>query len=293
MKVLVTGAAGMLGHALMSQTQPHQEVVGATRKDADLCDAQAVNGLLKAHHPAVVVHAAAYTDVDGCETDPQRAWQNNAQATLHVAQACKDVEAIMVFISTDYVFDGSKVKPYVEEDVTNPINVYGQTKLRGEQYVQQTLDRYLIIRTSWVYGPYGKNFVDTIRRAATERSELRVVNDQRGSPTYTMHLAATIGRLVARGQRGLFHVTGSGECTWFEFSRAIMELSAPGRVRVLPVPSSEFPRPARRPANSVLDTSRLAHAGFDQLPTWQDALAEYLGIAGLPVGQMPLAQKRL
>ena len=281
----------MLGHALMAQLRPHHELVGATRKDADLCNPQEVKDLLKAQHPAVVIHAAAYTDVDGCETDPQRAWQNNAQATLHVAQACKDVAATMVFISTDYVFDGSKDAPYLEEDVTNPINVYGQTKLRGEQYVQETLDRYLILRTSWVYGPHGKNFVDTIRRLAIERNELRVVNDQRGSPTLTVHLAATISFLVEKGQLGLFHATGSGECTWFEFSRAIIELCAPGRVKVLPIPSSEFARPAKRPANSILDNSRLARAGFHRLPPWRDALAEYLGIAGVPAVQRPVAQK--
>ncbi len=168
----------MLGHALIDQLPHLHEVVGATRKDADLCDPTSIKDLLATHRPEVVVHSAAYTDVDGCETDPQRAWQNNAQATLHVAQACKAVGSMMVFISTDYVFDGSKATPYTEEDITNPINVYGQTKSGGEQHVQETLERYLILRTSCLYGSHGKNFVDTIRRLASNRNELRVVNDQ-------------------------------------------------------------------------------------------------------------------
>ncbi len=282
MKVLVTGASGMLGHALMKQFRPKYQVVGASREDANLMVSEAVNDLLKAHQPSVVVHAVAYTDVDGCEADPQRAWRDNAQVTLHVAQACRVVGATMVYISTDYVFDGSKNEPYSEEDAPNPINVYGQTKLRGEQYVQETLDRYLIIRTSWLYGPHGKNFVDTIRRLASERNELRVVDDQRGSPTYTMHLAAAISKLVEKQQYGLMHATGSGQCTWFDFSRLIVQLCGRIHVRVLPISSVEAGRPAKRPANSVLKNTRFAQTGFGPLAFWQDALAEYLQVVDIP-----------
>lgn len=276
MKLLVTGAAGMLGHALVGQLQSCHEVVGVDIQEADLRDAAAARQLLEAHKPEVAIHAAAYTNVDDCETNPSLAWGVNAHATLHVAQACRAVGATMVYISTDYVFDGSKKDPYSEDDAPNPINVYGQTKLRGEQHVQETLDRYLILRTSWLYGPHGKNFVDTIRRLSLERNELRVVDDQRGSPTYTAHMAAAISKLVEKQQYGLMHLTGSGQCTWFEFSQHIVHLCGRDHVRVSPISSAEAGRPAKRPTNSVLKNARFAQAGFSPLASWQDALTEYL-----------------
>jgi len=276
MRVLVTGALGMLGHALMNQLQGRHEIVGVDIQDADLRDAGAVMRLVKTHSPETVIHAAAYTDVDGCETDPPRAWENNAQATLHVAQACKAVGATMVYISTDYVFDGTKTDPYVEEDAPNPLNVYGQTKLRGEQYVQETLTRFFIARTSWLYGPHGKNFVDTIRRLALERNELRVVNDQRGSPTYTVHLASKIRELVETNQYGIYHITGSGACTWFELARYTVELCGPRGVVVTSTSTVESNRPAKRPANSVLENRNLRRFGLEILPHWREGVREHL-----------------
>jgi dTDP-4-dehydrorhamnose reductase len=276
MKVLVTGASGMLGHALMSELQNCFSVVGLTRQDADLRDRDAVTRLFQMHAPEMVIHAAAYTDVDGCELDAQRAWENNATATLHVASGCKMVGASIVYISTDYVFDGSKAEPYTEEDSPNPINVYGRSKLRGEQYVREILTRFFVVRTSWLYGPHGKNFVDTIRRLASEGNELHVVNDQRGSPTYVVHLARKIQELVQTKQYAIYHVTNSGACTWYELAQKILPLTGDNRVHLEPISSSEIARPARRPCNSVMANDHLRAIGLELLPQWPDALEEFI-----------------
>ena len=276
MRILVTGAAGMLGHALVPLLQVDHEVVGLTRSACDLSDEDAVREAFQSQKPDLVFHLAAFTNVDGCELDPQKAIAGNEVATLNVARAAKGVGAAVLYISTDYVFDGRATRPYSEDAPTHPLSVYGKTKLRGERHIQEILDRYFIVRTSWLYGPHGKNFVSTVLRLAGERTELRIVNDQRGAPTYTRHLAQKLADLAATREYGVYHVTAEGNCTWFEFARKIVELSGLQGIQVTPISSAEFGRPAPRPAYSVLATQRLKSLGIGLLPHWQAGLESYL-----------------
>jgi dTDP-4-dehydrorhamnose reductase len=182
----------------------------------------------------------------------------------------------MLHISTDYVFSGNKAGAYLEGDATGPISEYGRSKLLGEQEVAGNLERHFIVRTSWLFGMHGKNFVDTILRIARQQPELRVVNDQRGSPTYTRHLAEKLAEIIDRSDYGIYHVTGSGNCSWFEFAQGIIGMAGVERVRVIPVTSAEFVRPARRPANSILDNGHLRQLHLDPAPHWEDGLRSYL-----------------
>jgi dTDP-4-dehydrorhamnose reductase len=276
MRVLVTGATGMLGHALVPDLEVDHAVFTLTRRDCDLCDEGAVREIFELQRPDMVVHLAAYTNVDGCELDPQKANASNVRATLNVAKAANGVAAAVLYISTDYVFDGCVTTPYFEDAQTNPLSVYGKTKLMGEKYVQETLDRHFIVRTSWLFGPGGKNFVSTILRLAGEKPELRIVNDQRGSPTYTRHLAQKLAQLVMTHEYGIYHITAEGDCTWFEFARKIIELAGLQEIHVLPISSSESARPAPRPAYSVLANQRLSSLGMGLLPRWEEGLERYL-----------------
>jgi dTDP-4-dehydrorhamnose reductase len=266
----------MLGHALMPVLEEKHEVAGLSRRDCDLCDERAVQEVFRLQRPDLVVHLAAWTDVDGCEREPQKATAWNEAATFHVARAAKQIGAAVLFVSTDYVFDGRATQPYPEEAQPNPLNVYGKTKLKGEEIIAGMLDRYFIVRTSWLFGPDGKNFVTTILRLVQEQSELRVVNDQRGSPTYTRHLARKLAELATTNEYGTYHITGDGDCTWFEFARKIIELAAIEGVQVLPISSAECGRPALRPAYSVLANRKLSLLGMGLLPHWKAGLKSYL-----------------
>lgn len=276
MRVLVTGAGGMLGYALLPVLQADHEVIGLTRKDGDLCDEGAVRNIFEHQKPEVVIHLAAYTNVDGCELEPQKAKAGNEDATLNVAKAAEKAGASLLYISTDYVFDGKQEHPYREDDTPNPLSVYGRTKLMGERHIQNTLSRYFIVRTSWLFGPKGKNFVSTIFRLAGEKPEIRVVNDQKGSPTYTRHLAQKLAELITRDEYGIYHITGQGSCTWFEFARKIVGFGGFQKVRVTPVSTQEFVRPAPRPACSILANQRLASLGIGLLSEWEIGLQDYL-----------------
>jgi dTDP-4-dehydrorhamnose reductase len=226
--------------------------------------------------PDFVYHLAAYTDVDGCEANPRLADEVNTQGTRNLARSCAEIGAILLYVSTDYVFDGSSERPYREDDATNPLSVYGQSKLGGEHHVQSLLKRYFIVRSSWLYGPRGKNFVATIVKIATERDELRVVSDQRGSPTYTHHLALKLAEMMRIEAYGIYHATGGGNCSWFEFAEAIVKLAGLKRVRVAPISTQESGRRAPRPRNSVLENRRLIENHLGALPHWKDGLAHYL-----------------
>lgn len=276
MRILVTGAVGMLGHALIPVLEKHHEVVGLTRRDCNLGDQSAVHEIFQVQKPDLVVHLAAYTNVDGCELDPDKARAGNELATLYVAKVAKSVGAALLYTSTDYVFDGRASSPYLEDAQTNPLSVYGKTKLMGERHVQEIVDRSFIVRTSWLYGPGGKNFVSTILRLAGESSELRIVNDQRGSPTYTRHLAQKLSELISTREFGIYHVTAQGSCTWFEFASKIVELCGFQGIQVLPISSSECARPAPRPAYSVLANQRLSSLRIGLLPHWEEGLESYL-----------------
>ncbi len=274
MRILVTGAKGMLGSVLLPCLQTEHRVIGVDVTDFDIRDGNAVEGTFLHLRPDFVCHLAAYTDVDGCESNPRSAEEVNSLGARHVASACARIGAGLLYVSTDYVFDGLGVRPYREDDCPNPISIYGWTKLRGEQYVQALVPRHFIVRTSWLYGPQGKNFVATILAAAKVRDELRVVSDQRGSPTYTRHLAALLARLLRVESYGIYHVTGAGNCSWFEFAQAIVKAGGLGQVRVVPTTTQELGRPARRPANSVLENRRMLQ--FGALPHWTEGLAQYL-----------------
>jgi dTDP-4-dehydrorhamnose reductase len=202
--------------------------------------------------------------------------ETNVLGTLNVATACAELDAAMVYVSTDYVFDGTKSGPYWEDDPPNPINVYGRSKLRGEEHVRSLLKRFYIARTSWLYGPNGNNFVTTILKIAQQQGFLRVVNDQHGSPTYTRHLSQKLAELAETQAYGIYHTTGSGTCSWFEFAKSILELWPMKGVEVLPITSGASDRAARRPANSVLENRALTHAHLDLLPHWRSGITEYL-----------------
>lgn len=280
MRIIVTGATGMLGHALVPLLKVEHKVIELTRKDCDLCDEDAVLETVQLYEPELVVHLAAFTHVDGCEREPEKAKAWNETATFNVAKAAKRIGAAVLYTSTDYVFDGRADCPYAEDALPNPLCVYGKTKLMGEKHVQNILDRYFIIRTSWLFGPGGRNFVSTILRLADENPELRVVNDQRGSPTYTRHLARKLAELLMTRDYGIYHMTAEGNCTWLEFARKIIELSGLQEIHVLPISTLECGRPATRPAYSVLANQRICSIGIGLLPHWETGLRIYLDEIG-------------
>jgi dTDP-4-dehydrorhamnose reductase len=282
----------MLGTALLPRLAAEHEVVGVDFLDFDISQEAAVQKAFRDLRPEFVFHLAAFTDVDGCEANPQKAEQVNALGTRNVARACAEIGAVLLYVSTDYVFDGSMERPYREDDAPNPISVYGQSKLGGEQHVQSLLARHFIVRSSWLYGPRGKNFVATILKVAQERDELRVVSDQRGSPTYTEHLAVKLAQMVQVQSYGIYHVTGAGNCSWFEFAQAILELGGLEGGRVVPISTQECGRRARRPANSVLENRRLVESHLGALPHWRDGLADYLK-EGQRLGEFALPASEL
>jgi len=275
-RILVTGAKGMLGSALLPCLEPQQEVRGVDVEDFDICNESAVAKAFTDMRPESVFHLAAYTDVDGCELNPEKAEAVNVAGTRNVARACAESGAAMLYVSTDYVFDGSQDRPYREDDCPHPRSAYGRSKLRGEQFVQALVARHCMVRTSWLYGPRGKNFVATMLKLAREREDLQVVSDQRGSPTYTRHLAVMLEQLSRAQACGIYHVTGAGQCSWFEFAQAIVNAGGYNQVRVVPITSQKLGRPAPRPANSVLENRRLLESGLGALPHWTEGLAQYI-----------------
>jgi len=250
----------------------------------DITDRQSVSRAILEIKPDIVIHAAALTDVDGCEWDKKRAYRINADGTKNVALACKSIGAVLVYISTDFVFDGKKKRPYRESDKTSPLGVYADSKLKGEAAVKKILKKYFILRTSWLYGKNGKNFVDTIVAKAKELGSLKVVDDQVGSPTYAVDLAKAIGVLVDKcasaqehksASYGIYHVSNSGSVSWYEYAKAIVKL-ANVRAEVLPISSDELDRPAKRPAMSTLDNSKFMKFTRYKMRNWKTALKEYL-----------------
>lgn len=269
MKVLVTGADGMLGSDLCPMLEDAGfDVIETTINELDVTDELNVRKVISDVKPDVVVHCAAYTNVDKAEEEPDRAERINALATKYVAQACKKNNAVLVYISTDYVFNGKKNTPYEPSDETAPINVYGRTKLDGEQEVKKNCDRYYILRTSWLYGHHGKNFVETMINLA-KNSEVKVVDDQTGCPTWTVDLSdAIISFIDEEPPYGIYHGCGGGSTTWYGFAKEIynkMNLD----VNLLPCTTEDFPRPAKRPKYSIMDNNGL-------LRDWKLALSEYI-----------------
>ena len=289
MRILVTGAQGMLGSALLPCLQAEHQVGAVDQKDFDIGEGAAVGRAFRELRPEFVFHLAAFTDVDGCEANPAMAEQVNALGTWNVARACAEIGAGLLYVSSDYVFDGRANRPYREDDCPNPISAYGLSKLRGEKYVQALVPQHMIVRSSWLYGSGGKNFVATILKLAKGSGNLRVVSDQQGSPTYTRHLALKLAELMAARVYGVFHVTGSGSCSWYEFARAIVQLGGYPGVAVTPITSQEFGRLARRPAFSVLENRRLAEVKLGDLPRWEVGLTQFLKEGGGEIGaQVPI-----
>lgn len=278
MRVLVTGAHGQLGSDLvrvLSLQSPDHSIVGCGRSELDVCKSDDVLRIVGKLKPDVIVHSAAYTAVDKAEEDIDEAFRINAVGSRNVAIAAESVEAKMCYISTDYVFDGDLERPYREFDDAKPHTIYGQSKLVGEEFVRTLCSRHFIVRTSWVYGKHGSNFVKTMMRLGRERDVVKVVNDQFGSPTYTVDLAMFIHQLTATNYYGIYHATNSGSCTWFAFAQAIFDELGVG-ANVIPCTTDDFPRPAPRPMNSVLDHLAIRINGFDDLPAWRDALKRFL-----------------
>jgi len=286
--LLVIGAKGMLGSDLMTVLHaglPNDEVVGWDIGEIDIQKEEETVTKIEKLRPSVVVHLAAYTDVDGCELDEERAFAINAEGTKHVALAVSRCQAKMVYLSTDYVFDGNKREPYLESDSPHPLNVYGRSKLQGEQYVQAWAKKTLIIRAQWLYGRYGKNFVTSILRQANEKKVLSIVDDQIGSPTYTVDLAKAISVLIQFDARGIFHVANSDLCTWYAFGQTVLKLSGMDKVRVIPISSKELGRPALRPSYSVFNCQKLKRETGLALRPWSEAVRDYLTIQGLTKGR--------
>jgi dTDP-4-dehydrorhamnose reductase len=276
MKILVLGCEGMLGTDLVADLGGTYEVIGKDVDDFDITSFSECKDLLEEANADVVINAAAYTNVDGCEADEAGSFSVNADGVRNVALVCRDYGIKLVHFSTDYVFDGRKGTPYEEEDDCNPINAYGRSKLEGEKYLRELLDDYLLIRTAWLYGRHGRNFVGAIVDKAKETGELEVVDDQTGSPTCTVDLAAAVRVLIEGNHRGVFHVTNRGTCTWHQFARKILEYKGMEGIAVTPIQSERLERAAPRPEYSVLSCRKFVDATHRTMRFWQIALKEYM-----------------
>ncbi|PEP93446.1 dTDP-4-dehydrorhamnose reductase [Bacillus wiedmannii] len=276
MKVLVTGAKGQLGQDVLCllENQPW-EVFGLGREELDITNEEKVREKVLSIKPDIIIHTAAYTQVDQAESDEEIAFKVNAEGTKYLAQAAEAVGAKFCYVSTDYVFDGTKNEPYKVDDQTNPQTVYGRSKLVGEQYTQKYCSKSYIVRTSWVFGLYGNNFVKTMFRLAKEKKELGVVHDQVGSPTYTTDLASFIINLVQSDKYGIYHGSNSGVCSWYEFAKEVFKQSNI-EIVVNPLTTEDFPRPAARPKYSVLNKGMIEENGFESFQDWKEALKDFL-----------------
>jgi dTDP-4-dehydrorhamnose reductase len=275
MRIALTGSSGMLGHDIR-KVFSDVELIGLTRKDLDVTSLDQSVSRITEISPDYLIHGAAYTDVDGCEQDPEKAYLVNGIGTRNITMACEEVKCPILYISSDYVFDGTNSEPYNEWDLTAPVTRYGRSKLMGEQYVRSLTNRFYIIRTSWLYGKNGKNFVDTICRFLSEKDEIDVVDDQIGSPTYTYDLAVKLRELAGKGY-GIYHISNASHCSWFEFAQEIARLRS-SNTKIVPTTTDKFKRPAKRPAYSVLNNTMLRLEGIEELRHWKDALREYLTI---------------
>lgn len=276
MIVVVTGVQGQLGYDVVKQLEKKShQVYGTDRSQLDITSELAVNAFIDEVKPDAIIHCAAYTNVDRAEEDRETAYKVNALGTKFLAEAAEKVGAKMLLVSTDYVFDGTAEEPYETDHPTMPLGVYGETKLAGEQLLKETLDEHFIVRTAWVFGINGHNFVKTMLRLGQERGEVGVVHDQVGSPTYTADLAKFLTELVETTKYGVYHATNSGNCSWYEFAVEIFK-QAGMDVKVNPLTTEQFPRPAARPKYSILSKKKIEDQGFAPLPNWKQALSEYL-----------------
>ena len=277
MKVLVTGVKGQLGYDVVNElTKRGHEAVGVDVDEMHITDGDACRQVITEANPDAVIHCAAYTAVDAAEDNVDLCRRVNADGTRNIALVCRDLDIKMVYISTDYVFDGQGTRPWEPDDARDPLNVYGVTKCEGEMAVEELVKKFFIVRIAWVFGVNGKNFIKTMLRLGQERGAVSVVDDQIGSPTYTYDLARLLVDMTESEHYGRYHATNEGFCSWYEFACEIFKQAGMAEVKVTPVDSSQFPAKAKRPMNSRMDKSKLAANGFEPLPAWQDALGRYL-----------------
>lgn len=276
MKILVTGVKGQLGYDVVNELEKRgHTAIGVDVEEMDITDAAMVEKVITDAGVEAVIHCAAYTAVDAAEENRDVCMRVNAEGTENIAKVCKNLDIKMIYISTDYVFDGEGNRPWEPDDERHPLNVYGESKYQGELAVEKYLEKYYIVRIAWVFGVNGKNFIKTMLNLAKNHTEINVVNDQIGSPTYTFDLARLLVDMVETDKYGHYHATNEGLCTWYEFAKEIFA-QAGKKITVYPVTSDEFPAKAKRPHNSRMDKTKLAKNGFSLLPTWQDALKRYL-----------------
>jgi len=277
MKVLVTGVKGQLGYDVVNELARRDiEYVGVDVEEMDITDYEQVKSVITDSKADAVIHCAAYTAVDAAEDNEDICHKVNVDGTRNIAKVCKDLDLKMIYISTDYVFDGQGTEPWKPDDVRKPLNVYGQAKYEGELAVERMLEKYFIVRISWVFGLNGKNFVKTMLNLGRERGAVSVVDDQFGSPTYTYDLAGLLVDMVMGDQYGVYHATNEGICSWYEFACEIFRQAGMADVKVTPVDSGAFAVRAKRPGNSRMSKDKLVEMGFERLPRWEDALGRYL-----------------
>ncbi|MDO5408430.1 MAG: dTDP-4-dehydrorhamnose reductase [Eubacteriales bacterium] len=277
MRVLVTGARGQLGTDLMNELAKRGfEGIGVDVEEMDITDAAACQRVISEAQVDAVIHCAAYTAVDAAEDQVELCRKVNGEGTRNVALACRDAGVKMMYISTDYVFDGQGTRPWEPDDERAPLNVYGQTKYEGELAVEELVEKYFIVRIAWVFGVAGKNFIKTMLRLGRERGAVSVVDDQVGSPTYTYDLSRLLVDMIQTDRYGRYHATNEGLCSWYEFAKEIFRQAGMEEVSVTPVSSDQFPAKAVRPSNSRMSKEKLTENGFERLPSWQDALGRYL-----------------
>ncbi len=282
--ILLIGCKGQVGTELKKALQPYNNLIAVARPEVELVQPETIKNLIKHWEPQIIINAAAYTAVDKAENEPEFANKINAVAPGVLAEEANKSQALLIHISTDYVFDGKSNRPYQENDLTNPLSIYGETKLAGEQAISSICSNYLILRTAWVYGSGGKsNFVKTMLRLGAQKSELKVVSDQIGSPTWATDIAQTIAMLITKDQpkSGIYHYTNSGVASWYDFAVAIFEeaklLGFPLNIeRVVPIPTSEYPTPATRPSYSVLDCTKISSLMESYPPHWRESLRKML-----------------
>ena len=276
MRVFVTGVKGQLGYDVMNELEKQGlEGIGVDIDEMDITDADQVNKVIKEAAPDAVIHCAAYTAVDAAEDNEEICRKVNAQGTENIAKVCEELDIKMMYLSTDYVFNGQGERPWEPDDEREPLNVYGQTKYEGELAIEEHVKKFFTVRIAWVFGVNGKNFIKTMLNLGKTHDHLTVVNDQTGSPTYTYDLARLLVDMIQTDKYGRYHATNEGLCTWYEFACEIFK-QAGMDVSVAPVSSDEYPAKAKRPSNSRMDKSKLTANGFQPLPTWQDALSRYL-----------------
>lgn len=276
MKVLVTGVKGQLGYDVVNELEKRgHTAIGTDVEEMDITDEGKVREVLDAEKPDAVIHCAAYTAVDAAEDNVELCRKINAEGTENIAKACKELGCKLLYVSTDYVFNGEGERPWEPDDEREPLNVYGQTKYEGELAVEKYVEKFFIVRIAWVFGINGKNFIKTMLRLGEDHDELTVVADQIGSPTYTYDLARLLVDMIGSDKYGRYHATNEGLCSWYDFAVEIFR-QAGMDVRVHPVTSEEYPAKAKRPHNSRMDKAKLEENGFERLPDWKDALGRYL-----------------